>query len=158
MIYYVKGDVTEPKFDTDYCVIMHGVNNINIMGTGVAKALFTKWPKVKSEYHKYCNAYGWPLELGGSILTQVEDNIDVEQIVTQDGMIGPDNPKPAKVDAILKGLELVLLRSKRRFGINNVTIVMPKIGCKRGGLSWNNDVEPIVDKVFKNTDVYVYEL
>lgn len=33
-------------------VILHQVNCQNAMGAGVAKALYTKWPMVKSSYHE----------------------------------------------------------------------------------------------------------
>jgi O-acetyl-ADP-ribose deacetylase (regulator of RNase III) len=34
--------------------ILHQVNCQNVMGSGVAKALATKWSKVKHQYHRYC--------------------------------------------------------------------------------------------------------
>jgi O-acetyl-ADP-ribose deacetylase (regulator of RNase III) len=40
---YIQGDITETELD----FIAHGVNCQNTMGSGVAKALFTKWIGVK---------------------------------------------------------------------------------------------------------------
>ena len=51
MIEYIKGDIR----DTDCKVIAHGVNCQGVMGSGVAKALYEKWPEVKKSYLKYCN-------------------------------------------------------------------------------------------------------
>ena len=38
-------------------VIMHQVNCQNVMGSGVAKALYTKYPQVKLEFHKLAQVY-----------------------------------------------------------------------------------------------------
>lgn len=48
VIEIIKGDIC----DTDCKLILHQVNCQNAMGSGVAKALYTRWPEVKSEYHK----------------------------------------------------------------------------------------------------------
>lgn len=44
----IKKDITT----IEKGVIMHQVNCQNIMGAGVAKALYTKYPKVKSAFHQ----------------------------------------------------------------------------------------------------------
>lgn len=41
-------------------VIMHQVNCQNVMGSGVAKAIYTKYPQVKSEFHKLAQVYTTP--------------------------------------------------------------------------------------------------
>jgi O-acetyl-ADP-ribose deacetylase (regulator of RNase III) len=46
----IKGDITE----ADEEFIIHQVNCMNAMGSGVAKALFTKWADVKHIYHRDC--------------------------------------------------------------------------------------------------------
>jgi O-acetyl-ADP-ribose deacetylase (regulator of RNase III) len=50
---------------TEY-VIAHQVNCQDVMGSGVAKALFTKWPEVKTDYHKF-NKNKTPEELLGCV-------------------------------------------------------------------------------------------
>lgn len=44
----IRGDIC----DTDCRIICHQVNCQNAMGSGVAKDLYTRWPEVKTEYHK----------------------------------------------------------------------------------------------------------
>jgi O-acetyl-ADP-ribose deacetylase (regulator of RNase III) len=46
---YLKKDISSVEGPA---IIMHGVNCQRTMRSGVAKALFTKWPKVKSNYIK----------------------------------------------------------------------------------------------------------
>lgn len=47
--------------------ICHQVNCQNAMGSGVAKAIYTKYPEVKSEYHKFCSQAKSPYDLLGEI-------------------------------------------------------------------------------------------
>lgn len=63
MLQIVKGDI----LDADTAFICHQVNCRNVMGAGVAKAIYSKWPEVKSEYHKFCAASGSPERLLGQI-------------------------------------------------------------------------------------------
>lgn len=44
----IKGDIC----DTDCKLILHQVNCQNAMGKGFSEDLYTRWPEVKSEYHK----------------------------------------------------------------------------------------------------------
>lgn len=62
MIKVVTGDIR----NTDAKYICHQVNCQNAMGSGVAKALYQKWPNVKSEYHSFCDSYE-PNELLGKM-------------------------------------------------------------------------------------------
>lgn len=53
MVQEIKGDL----LDTDCRIIAHGVNCQNVMGSGVARALFMKWPEVKFNYHQMFNEF-----------------------------------------------------------------------------------------------------
>lgn len=46
-------------------IVMHQVNCQNVMGSGVAKALYTKYPQVKSEFHKLAQLYDTPQKRHG---------------------------------------------------------------------------------------------
>jgi O-acetyl-ADP-ribose deacetylase (regulator of RNase III) len=47
---YVLQDITTV---TAPAIIMHGVNCQRTMQSGIAKALYTKWPEVKEEYMRF---------------------------------------------------------------------------------------------------------
>lgn len=49
----ISADIT--TITTGY--IMHQVNCQNVMGAGVAKALYTKYPIVKLSYHDFAKEY-----------------------------------------------------------------------------------------------------
>lgn len=63
MFQIIKGDL----LDADASFICHQVNCQNAMGAGIAKAIYEKWPMVKTEYHKFCTAVGCPEKLLGQV-------------------------------------------------------------------------------------------
>lgn len=151
-IEFIKGDVTEPKFDTKFCIIIHGVNDTGYaFGSGVAGAITRKWPSARQDYLNI--GKGETLELGCLFFSKVEENIYICHLVSQNGLISNDNPKPAKTKAILDGLKNLMAMN---LPFHKITIVSPKIGCGLGGLSWE-EVEPIYESVFKDHTVYIYE-
>lgn len=70
MLQIVKGDLLLAADE----IICHQVNCQGVMGSGVAKALYTKWPEVKREYHKYCSTTSNPFAFLGKLhAVQVDD-------------------------------------------------------------------------------------
>ncbi len=126
-------------------IIMHGVNCQNKMGNGVAKALFTKWPKVKSRYHAFPNK-----RLGMTQPIQVEPKLWVINCFTQE-MYGYDGKVYASPSAIEACILAVQTFAKMK-GIEK--IYSPKIGCGLGGLSWN----ATVSRLFRNTNIIICEV
>lgn len=52
MLNIISGDITNVKSG----MILQQVNCQNVMGAGVAKAIYTKWPTVKSAFHAFSNS------------------------------------------------------------------------------------------------------
>lgn len=73
MISIVKGDITNAKEN----IICHQVNCQGVMGSGVAKALFTKYPQMRKDYFEYYNnhreSYLPENFLGHVILTKIAE-------------------------------------------------------------------------------------
>lgn len=69
MIKIVKGDLLLAR----EAAICHQVNCQNMMGAGVAKAIYTKWPEVKSEYHRFCEGKRPRDLLGKAQIVQLHD-------------------------------------------------------------------------------------
>ena len=117
-------------------IIAHGVNCQNRMGSGVAKALYTKWPEVKEWYHEY------PSEqvLGNMMLVPIDPpDLYVANCYTQD-RYGYDGDRYASTVAINRSLE-TLTNIARALKLE---VHMPMLGCGLGGLHWETEVEPIV--------------
>ena len=93
----IDHDITKP-IGSGYKLIIHVVNDQGKMGSGVAKSLFTRWPRVREEY------LGWfnkneddthvPFELGQTQFVICNENIMFDDIVVANmvaqHMIGSD--------------------------------------------------------------------
>lgn len=119
---YIQSDIT-----TTDLPIAHGVNCQNKMGSGVAKALYTKWPEVKEKYHEYCE-YGPPEGLlGRSQRVTIPNRLPIFNLFTQLNY-GYDGKKYVSYKAIVDAVSKI-----QYFG----EIAVPKIGCGLAGGDWN---------------------
>lgn len=125
-------------------IIAHGVNCSNTMGRGVAKALYTRWPAVKEEYH----AHG-SMELMDAQFVRVASNIIVVNCFTQRSY-GNDGAKYAVGKAIDQSLREVA--GYALFTKLDV-IHIPKIGAGLGGLDWEKEVVPVLEKIEADSGV-----
>ena len=120
-------------------LIAHGVNCQNVMGSGVARALYMQWHKVKAEYHKWGS-----MTLGDTQFVEVEPGLVVANCFTQD-RYGKDGRRYASLDAIRESLEDAAIYAIDELAVNEVHI--PRIGCGWGGLDWDLEVEPVLLEV-----------
>lgn len=140
-INYVRGDVREGAF-IGTRVIPHVCNNINKMGAGVAKALYTKWPTVKETYHKL--DFSHPHSLLGHIqLFRVEDNTLVCNMIGQHKVmvrkkngvpINDEGDPPVRYAKIETAM--VKLANHLRAYVEDPIIHAPKFGCGLSGGRW----------------------
>ena len=127
MIYKYNSDITNVKEG----IIAHGVNCQMRMGSGVAKALYEKWPHVKESYLNMKNP-----QLGDTQIFFVEDKkLSVANCFTQE-FYGTDGAIYADLDAIKRCLTIVATYYKK-------DIHIPLIGCGLGGLK----VEDVIDVI-----------
>ncbi len=134
---YVDKDITGVQAPG---LIAHGVNCQNAMGSGVARALFEKWPAVKREYHLY-----EPKELGEVQFVQVEQELWVANCFTQEDY-GRENKRYADPDAIETCLRKVFGFVKRSLFLPNEVHMVP-IGCGLGGLDYEEDLLPVLSRI-----------
>lgn len=64
-------------------IIAHQVNCQNRMGSGVAKALFEKWPIVKTAYHEWCDGKTPEQRLATIQVLEVEPDLYVANCFSQ---------------------------------------------------------------------------
>lgn len=157
MIEYLKRDVT----DIETGVIAHGVNCQGVMGSGVAGALRRKYPHIFTAYKNMCDLYvknpDWILGLVDlvDVKSESEPLLLVANCFTQENY-GRDGTRYASVEAVRTSVDMAV-----RVAISaGVPFYMPKIGCGLGGLSWENEIEPIVEGIANeyNTTIYVCDL
>jgi O-acetyl-ADP-ribose deacetylase (regulator of RNase III) len=137
MLSFKETDITTVKGPV---IILHGVNCQRVMGSGVAKALYLKWPEVRQQYMSIPKE---EMHLGKTQNVIVDRDIWVVNGWTQENY-GYDK----KVYADSRAIDLCLKKTVTLaddLGITN--IYLPKIGCGLGGLSWTADVLPKIIKL-----------
>lgn len=144
--------------NTDKRVIAHGVNCQNVMGSGVAKALYSKYPLVKKGYHILCDSLLKDVtnrELLG-IVGPVEVN-EIKVILncfTQEHY-GRDGRLYCDYDAIRECFERICYICEE---MDIFEIAIPKIGCGLAGGDWGIVRDIINETTGDCVDVYVYSI
>jgi hypothetical protein len=132
---YVVGDVRNQPF-TGTRIIPHCCNDIQKMGSGVAKAIYQKWPEVKIDYINQSN-----LKLGQSYMVKVEDNTYVANMIGQHKIqtckkngisVGSDGLPPIRYIALAMAMKRVAKFIKDN-NIENPVIHAPLFGCDLAG-------------------------
>jgi len=144
MIKYVKGDL----LNASQLILIHQCNAQDTMGSGVAKAIRTKYPKAYREYVEYFRNTPKKERMG-----KVQFSINYNKIIAN--LVGQFNYLPRGVchtdyEALKEGFTTIKLRYPD-------DVAMPKIGCGLGGGDWKI-VSAIIESVFDDRDVYIYEL
>ena len=146
MIIIKQGSLLDSKED----IIGHQTNCQGYMGRGIALEIRNKYPNVYNEYRKYVNNNKGNL-LGTIQLLRANEN----KIVCN--LFGQDNISKVKKMTNEKALENCLYSLKIYAQQVNMSIALPKgMGCVNGGGNWE-DVYKIIDKVFSNYIVYLYD-
>lgn len=143
-IFYYKQDITNAKAD----YICHQVNCFGKMGSGVAKVIREKWPKVYEEYRNIISAtLSTPL-LGSIQEVEAENGQKIINMFAQSGY-GYDGERYTSYDAFWMCLEKI-----KKLAAPHSTIAFPyKIGCGLGGANWQVIFQMIVQVLGENYDV-----
>lgn len=147
--------------DVSRGIIVHGVNCQNAMGSGVAKALSDKWPEVKRQYHKVMNVLlstNSPGELLGNSHVFL---VDVDTYVMNGWTQEFYGREPGRRYASPSAIDTVVGNAFAFADGMDLPLYMPKIGSGLGGLSWDEDVNPIVEKwaeAFPNVQAFVCDI
>jgi O-acetyl-ADP-ribose deacetylase (regulator of RNase III) len=108
-------------------VLINGVNCQRAMGSGVAKAYMTRWPRVREEYMKI---YKEAMNLGRFQPVMIDpDKLYVANCWTQE-FFGSDGRQYADYGAILASVSQAAMFAKRR----GLQVYTPWVGCGLGGL------------------------
>lgn len=150
MLIYKKGDV----LNAPQSLIVHQCNAQDTMGSGVAKAIRAKYPQAYEEYVDYFKGIPKKDRMGMVQYTSIHStepggNKIICNLIGQYDYL-PRGIRHTNYDA----LEMGFLDIKLTYPGD---IAMPKIGCGLGGGDWKI-VSAIIESVFDDRDVYIYEL
>jgi O-acetyl-ADP-ribose deacetylase (regulator of RNase III) len=134
----IKQDITTVKGPA---LIAHGVNCQKAMGSGVARALFEKWPGVRTQYIQHGSQ-----QLGDVQFVVPEGGeYVIANCFTQVSYGRDPNMRYANPASILCTLLRTALFARQCLNLDRVHI--PRIGCGLGGLDWSQDVEPLIHQI-----------
>lgn len=149
MIKTVIGDVVEASED----IICHQVNCQNVMGAGVAKALYTRFPQVKQSYHCYCKKFKNPEDLLGQV--QFVDVLPGKQIANIFGQLeyGRDSHKRyTDYTALANAFNRIKISARGK------SLAFPYgFGCGLANGDWGI-VRNMIEEFFSDADVVIYQL
>ena len=135
-IVYLKQDITEISGSRAIPVnLLHGVNCQRAMGSGAAKAMYTKWPVVRESYMAKPQE---AMRLGENQYVGVEPYTTVTNCFTQ-MYYGYDGKKYADLEAIKACIEKASLYPEKLY--------MVKIGSDFGGLDWEGEIVPMIEEL-----------
>lgn len=148
MIKIVRGDLLFAK----EAAICHQVNCQNMMGSGVAKAIYTKWPEVKTEYHRFCDGKR-PRDLLGKIqIVYINEFSGSKVVINIFGQLncGHDKTCYTRYDALAIAFD----------ELNEVaagkSIAFPYgFGCGLAGGDWQQVERLMLERLY-NVDVTIY--
>lgn len=146
---YVKANL----LDAPESVIAHGCNNKGVWGTGVAKAIKDRWPRVFNIF-EYAHVSGG-LGLGSVVWgpRNPAETAWVASVVTQHGYGKDPAIRYASYDAIDRGLRTLVDEALHRGRLEaNGWIAVPQIGCGNGHADWSI-VSAILAAVARDTGV-----
>lgn len=113
-------------------ILIHVVNNRNVMGAGVAKAISDTWPEVKGDYHAFFDKPTLDPVMGAVILSQVAPAGYVLSLIAQDGY-GNDGKRYLDYPALSDCLDRVV----RIAGSLGIAVYAPfNMGCGLAGGDW----------------------
>jgi len=146
MIQYIKGNI----FTSNAKVIVNAVNTVGVMGKGIAADFKKYYPDMFKQYKKLCDDGKFNV---GELYLYKTPNKWILNFPTKKHWRGRST-----LDYIEEGLNK-LVNDAIKLQITD--IAMPKLGCGNGGLEWDSEVKPLIEKYLKkapiNVSIYDYD-
>ena len=141
MITYVRTNI----FESNAQVFVNTVNTVGVMGKGLAKEFKRLYPEMFKTYQKFCEE---------GILTV--GKLQVYKTANKWILNFPTKANwrsPSKLEYIEQGLQK-FVANYDRLGIQS--IAFPMLGCGNGGLSWDDEVKPLMEKYLKHLPIEIF--
>lgn len=144
MLIYKKLDITTVQKG----IVAHGVNCQWAMGAGVALAIKRKWPIVYDRYMWHKGKTTVNDVFGKVLFVDISSTLIVANCFTQKYYGNKAGVRYASPTAIKTSLESCVVECNNK----QLDLYMPRIGCNLGGLSWSDDVQPVVEEISEKLD------
>lgn len=150
MINIVEGNLLDAKED----IIVHQVNCMGVMGSGIAKQIKEKWFKAFTDYKRFTMGLEGDRRLLGRVLfVKIEE--DKKIIANLFGQLNYGNQKMryTSYDALAEGLSFIAT-SARNY---KMSVAFPVgMSSDRGGADWEI-VQKMIEIYFKDIEVTLYK-
>lgn len=140
MISYIKGNL----FTSNAKILVNTVNTVGVMGKGIAADFKRIYPKMFEEYRFRCESK--KLDIGNLFLYKTPNKWILNFPTKRHWK------SPSKLEYIEEGLKKLVAQANE-LQLND--IAMPKLGCGNGGLDWETQVKPLVEKYLKKSPINV---
>ncbi|WP_052303144.1 macro domain-containing protein [Carnobacterium sp. 17-4] len=141
MLLYVKQDI----FQSQAQVLVNTVNTVGVMGKGIAKRFKDVYPDMYYQYREFCE--NGLLQTGKLWLYKSQNkwilNFPTKQHWRQ----------PSKINYIEDGLKKFVETYDEK-GITSISF--PQLGCGNGGLNWEKEVKPLMEKYLKPLPIDIF--
>lgn len=150
MIKVVKGDILLAKEE----IIGHQVNAQGVMGSGLAKQIRAKYPKVYTEYKEFCELYDTPLERMGKVnFVEIEEGKYIANIFCQLYYGRNKYITYTDYDHLYRALRFLKSVAKQ----NDMSVALPYyFGCGLANGDWSI-VYAMIQEIFQDYNVTLYQ-
>lgn len=144
--------------------VPHVCNNVDAFGAGFAGQVAEKFPSVKADYHmlgrKFLqNNMGYAQILKVNEEPKYRHKLYFVNMIAQNGLIGPKNPRPLNYFGLVKSMNLLSNFIVNNTGFSNgqekIEIHCPKFGSGLAGGNWNF-ISDLIEDIWGKFFVTVY--
>ncbi|MGB9343526.1 macro domain-containing protein [Trichococcus sp.] len=141
MLMYVQQDI----FKSPAQVIVNTVNTVGVMGKGIAKRYKEIYPDMYKQYQKFCEQHLLDI---GKLWIYKSDTKWILNFPTKKHW-----RNPSKIEYVEQGLKKFVETYEEK-GVTSVSF--PQLGCGNGGLDWEKEVRPLMEKYLKDLPIDVF--
>lgn len=141
MLVYVEQDI----FKSPAQVLVNTVNTVGVMGKGIAKRYKEVYPEMYSQYRELCESN--LLQIGKLWLYKTETKWVLNFPTKKHWR------NPSKLEYIESGLKKFVSTYEEK---KITSISFPQLGVGNGGLDWEKQVKPLMEKYLKGLPIDVF--
>lgn len=140
---YISGSI----FDSNAFCLVNPVNTVGVMGSGLALKFKQKYPSMFKTYKMHCE--------NGALKPGILMFYRPKSITQPTILLFPTKlhwKNPSRIEYIDSGLR-AFVQYYQDWKITS--IAFPKLGCGLGGLNWEHEVQPVMEKYLSILDIPV---
>ena len=141
MITYIEGNLFLSTAQT----LVNTVNTVGVMGKGIARDFKHLYPAMFEEYKRHCDE--GTLAMGSLLLYRTAHK----------WVVNFPTKRHWKQASRLSDIELGLETFQRTYAEQGITsIAFPQLGCGHGGLDWESQVRPLMERYLGALPIEVF--